>query len=176
MRLERSPIEYITHSLIDTNTVQLCLTLSFNMNSYWPTPSTKAYVTPSWIHAPLAFCDSHSIQLIINCASPPIRTVNGRFHMQIFQRHYAGFNLQMLQQCTAFLQVLTMSDIEKVDRLRLSTMLSGQSHFKPRYLLPWLNTPLQLTNQHWYLWSQSIRLHLLQPKIPHLMLRQPKGF
>ena len=174
--LEQCITKSITKNLLHTNTEQLCLELGFNSHGYWHTPATKAYLTPSWTRDLLSFCDDHSIQLIDNCATLSLRTTNDRFLMQIFQCHYQGDHLRLLHQCCEFLQVLTVSDISTADGSRIDPlMLTGTSQLKPRHRYTWPNTPIQLSNQHWTLWSQAVRLHLTQPNLPQHRLCQPIG-
>ena len=67
--LEQTTTQSITNNLIHTNTKQLRLELGFNTNGNWFTSNTKSYLTPSWIRNLFTFCDSHSIQLLDNCAT-----------------------------------------------------------------------------------------------------------
>ena len=126
--LEQTSTPSITNNLIHTNTEQLRLELGFNTNGNWFTPTTKTYLTPSWIRDLFTFCDSHNIQLLDNCAKLPLRTTNDRFIMQILQCHYSGNDLRKLHQCRKFLQVLTISNIRTADGRSLDkSMLSGRS-------------------------------------------------
>ena len=174
--LEQSVIKSITKNLIHTNTEQLRLELGFNTQGYWFTPNTKAYLTPSWTRNLFAFCDEYSIQLIDTCSTLSLRTTNDRFLMQIFQCHYQGNDLCLLHQCCEFLQVLTVSDIATADGIRIDPLvLNGTFRLRPRHRYTWPNTPNQLSNRHWNLWSQAIQQHLLQPNQPHHRLLQPTG-
>ena len=140
----------------------------------WFTSTTKTYLTPSWIRDLFTFCDSHNIQLLDNCAKLPLRTTNDRFIMQILQCHYSGNDLRKLHQCREFLQVLTISDICTADGCSLdNSMLSGRSTLRPRSRLQWPNQPPQLSPQHWSIWNQALRTHLLQTN--RQTLRQPIG-
>ena len=132
--LEQYITKSITKNLLHTNTEQLRLELGFNSHGYWHTPSTKAYLTPSWTRDLFSFCDNHSIQLIDNCATLSLRTTNDRFLMRIFQCRYQGIHLKLLHQCCEILQVLTVSDISTADGLRIDPlMLTGTSQLKPRH-------------------------------------------
>ena len=136
--LEQTTTQSITRNLIHTNTEQLRLELGFNTNGNWFTSNTKSYLTPSWIRDLFTFCDSHSIQLLDNCAALSLQTNNDRFlmqilqchyfFMQILQCHYSSSDLRMLNQCKEYLQVLTVSDITTADGRYLDdSVLSGQS-------------------------------------------------